>query len=375
MNLDPKELEATGVSIPSGQVARTAQWVTLLSDTERHIDMVATEYLTSRLARVPADSTLRDPLARHWARRAVSSARVAVAAWEDHADALTARHERAALENGIPPESSTHTAPLPAQVVAASVDPMGLHRWSLALEHAGTAWLHAFGLPATRPDVLPKGKFRHVCSSDRVAYRGVDRFEPAQPCRYGKSGHLPAVEFALPLVAGWTLAEYLTKDMSAVSAVWHPATLEERDELGRLIGRRVEWSRVALPDNGTRVGWRGLRRITWENAPRARGIDRKREARRGAARRERASVTTATRGPAVGPWSMSDRSLPAAVTRLNLGDMVALLDATLRAAQGQIFNLGTVEVSVIGPAEVRANDRTYPIREVARRAALAYAIA
>lgn len=371
MNIDTHDLESVGVNIPSGQIARTAQWVTLLSGTERLTDLLAREYLASRLDRIPTDSALRDPLARHWARRAVSSARNEANGWDDYADAITARLTAERFARGIPPVSSTHVTPLPAQIVAASVHPMGLHRWSLKLEHDGSSWLKAYGLPTTRPDTLPKGKHLHVTTPDRVAYRGEARFTNPQPCRYGPSGHQPAWEMALPLVPGWTLAEYLTtsaRERFARSA----HLIEQRDDTGRLIGRHVTFETTELPDDGTRHGWRGLRRITWQNAPRARGRSSARDAARSVKRSARATVTTAKRGPAVGPWSLSDRSLPVAVRSRGLETIVDRLEIVLRsAADHALVTFGSVTVELVGPSSVLFGDRAYPIREWSRRAALA----
>lgn len=396
---DYEDLHGAGITVPSGQVARTAVWTTHLSDTERLTDMWAEDYLRDRLAQVPADSPWYGPLARHWARRAVQSARKRAHVWEDYAQALTDSMDAVALPGALMLSAieydRTATRPTSAQVIAASTRPMGRNGWSLKLEHDGTTLLHACGLPATRPDVWVKDLGTHVTRRDRVAYSGEDRYEQPQPCRYGVNGLQPSVEYTET-----GTAEYLTTVQHDGSR-WYPRTerhpvvrriyVPRLAETGRDIPNpwprpgaprfvretvitmslhsvRTDWETSPVADDGTRRGWRGHRRITW-TAARRNAENRKRAARR--AQRAQAGATAA-RGPVVGPWSMSGRSLPAAITRLDLGARVATVEGILRtAAAGATVDLGAVSVVVLDGSHVEHAGRAFPVREYARRFAIA----
>lgn len=387
-----QDLRSAGVTIPTGKVVRSARWVTLLSDSDRLADLLAAEYVTARLDQVPADASYRSAIARHWTRRAVAWSREQVARWDAYADDLTAAQAPVMLPGQVVRWAAnveqTATRPTAAQVIAASTNPMGRSSWSLALEHLGTELLHAAGLPATRPDVWAVRHHTHVTRPDAVAYHGTARYTLPQPCRYGRSGHQPAVEYRED-----GTAELLTSSARATLArravvvtEYAPRVVREHPRTPgtdprfvdvwavreSLVGRRTEYVIDRLADDGTRHGWRGHRRITWTAAPK-RGRSAKRDAARSKARAKRTKVgATGTRGPVVGPWSMSARSLPVAITRRELADQVTALESILRtSAAGGRVTFGPVVVDVIDGSHVAYRDHAYPIREWARRAALA----
>lgn len=223
--------------------------------------------------------------------------------------------------------------------IAASCDPMSAHPWSLELEHLATQFLHAHGERGPRPDVWSRRHGSHVARPDRVAFRGVARYAPPQPCRYGKAGNEPAA-------------------------------------LGNLATKVTELLTVRTGGEGrTRVAWRGHRRFTLTLSER---VSTERTEARAKARKARAEVAAVgKRGPAVGPWALSPRSLPAAVERdLEVAALAERIEQVLRSAHaGDTFDLigadATVTVIDRGAATVEYSDTAWPIREWSRRAALA----
>lgn len=223
--------------------------------------------------------------------------------------------------------------------IAASCDPMSAHPWSLELEHLATQFLHAHGERGPRPDVWSRRHGSHVARPDRVAFRGVARFALPQPCRYGKCGNEPAA-------------------------------------MGNLATKVTELLTVRTGGEGrTRVAWRGHRRFTLTLSER---VSAERAEARAKARKARAEVAAVgKRGPAVGPWALSPRSLPAAVERdLDVAALAERIEQVLRSAHaGDAFGLigadATVTVIDRGAATVEYADTAWPIREWSRRAALA----
>lgn len=244
---------------------------------------------------------------------------------------------------------------LPAANVrlAASRDPMAAHPWSLQLEHLATQFLHAHGERGPRPDVWSRRHGSHVARPDRVAFRGVTRLALPQPCRYGKCGNEPAA---------------VTRDAVRLADVsdtpnWSTVPV-------------TEYLTVRAGGEGrTRVAWRGHRQITLTLSER---VSAERAASRSKARKARVEVAAVgKRGPAVGPWSLSPRSLPAAISRdVKVASLAERIEQVLRsAAQGDSFNLigddATVTVIDRGASEVLFRDTAWPLRDWARRAALA----
>lgn len=243
---------------------------------------------------------------------------------QQHCDALTA------WADTLPAVTASADA-----IMVASADPMGMHRWSMNLEHAATAFLALHGETAPRPDVFDRYRRRHVARRDAVAGAAA-RYTPPQPCRYGRTGNHPGA-----IVTGGVI-ELLT----------------------------------ALPRIGnTRKAWRGHRAIVIEMAPRTDGAGKRarKAAASAATQAARAAAGAGKRGKAVSPWEMSPRSLPAAVQSRGVAAAVAAAAGILAtAAEGVPMALtdGTT-VTVVGAAQVMHHDRAYPIQEWARRAAIA----
>jgi hypothetical protein len=239
-----------------------------------------------------------------------------------------------------------------AATLAASVDPMGAHRASLALEHAATQLLACYGDKLPRPDVWSRRHHAHVARPDVVAFRGLPRYELPQPCRYGRTG------------------------LHAASETRQAVRLVN-------VSDTPEWAHVAvqellttLPGTGlTRQAWRGHRRVTLALAGRRQGagVRAARAAAAAARQAHRQAQGAGKRGKAVSPDDMATASLPRAIAARGLADVVAALEARVRlAADGQALTFGSVSVSVLGAAQVMTGaGRAYPVREWARRAALA----
>lgn len=270
-------------------------------------------------------------------------------------------HEVEALVHRIADQCDAFEMPGADVVIATSLDPMAVTRWSLMLEHMGTEILHAYGMPATRPDVLPKGKARRVVRTDPVAHTGQVRYALPRACRYGAIGKLPGSEERTRVV---------TFTADGVPMTTHEALTELRTTL-------------AKASDGSRRGWVGFRPYVFVPAPRKAG--RKATARRKADRAARAERNAATRaesgngsrGPAVTPWARSTRSLAAAVATAGASDVVTYAESILRtSADGASVTLGPCTVVVHLQAEVVDHGgRAYPIREWCRRAALAHGAA
>lgn len=380
------DLVSAGVTVPTGIAVKGSRWIFNMGDRDRLVDLLAAEWFTGKVHLLPADVSLATGdlaarLCRSVARTAVRRAITLADDWSAYSDALTAAASKVEPMCDRPTVAETITRPTAAQVIHASMNPQGYARWSMTTEHSGSTLLRNMGLPASRPDVWSKSKRKHLARRDPVAYTGESRFVLPAPMRYGRNGLQPAGEMACGLVwsvtaAGdvtltadrWATSELLTSLMRKRTAR-QSAVIEQRDDLGKLIGRQTTFVTVATPDDGSRHGFRGLRSITWAAAPRS---ARKRTAARRAARAAREGSTNA-RGRAVGPWSIADRSLPRAITARNLGDTVDAIERAIRAAADHsvvTFADGTT-VTTSGPGEVLTADRAYAIRSYARRAALA----
>lgn len=244
--------------------------------------------------------------------------------------------------------------PTSAAVWQASIEPQRGHRWSLALEAAGTYLLHNAGQSAERPDVWSKRHRRFLAKPDRSAFKGTARYVLPQPCRYGaQRGH-----------AAWV--ESPSRIWQAGAAGVEPLMVQAGlTMLGGPVGTRA----------ATRQAWRGHQRVTLVIGKRARAAQqRKRQAESAetrAARLERGAV--GKRGPARSPWSLAPRSLPAAAAPV--ADQVATLEGVLRTStDGAVITFADgTSVTVLGAAQVHDDKRgrAYPVREWSRRAALA----
>jgi hypothetical protein len=92
--MDIQELEQAGVTVRTGMVVRSAEWVYLMSDDDRLVDLLARDAMTARMATMAADTAATDTAARWAASRAVQSARKTVAEWNGNARAWPGRPGR-----------------------------------------------------------------------------------------------------------------------------------------------------------------------------------------------------------------------------------------------------------------------------------------
>ena len=122
-----------------------------------------------------------------------------------------------------------------------------------------------------------------------------------------------------------------------------------------------------------RVGWRGHVAVT---RGRARGVSVTRDTERVAASEARANVDgAATRGRLVSVWDMSCRSIPRRWSDATDAQRAnaETIEQTIRAATDDLVTIELGEQVTIrdGVTVVRASGSSYPIRDYARRAALA----
>lgn len=239
---------------------------------------------------------------------------------------------------------STHVATLTRPdsdvQLATTLDPMGIHPWSLAIQGAATALLSGLGEPTLLPDVYSRRHGRFVTRPDHVAFKGVARWTPSQPCTYGRVGSFPSVE----VTDG--VSEYLT--------------------VPKVRGN-------GEPNSGTvRMAWRGHRSIIITLATRSGPVPMERQAV-SAARKARGA---AVKGPNVNAWDRSPEKLARTIAARGLIDDVARLEAVVRTTtDGHSLTLTdgtsiTLRDSLTSVTH-DATGRTYGIREWSRRAVLA----
>lgn len=245
-------------------------------------------------------------------------------------------------------ESTEYVRPTAEQVIIASRNPMGVASWSLALEHAATEYLHAHGIRTTsRPDVWSKRHKTHLAMADKVAYKGAVRYVQPKPCRDGALGSEPA-----------ELGDVVRKVTELL-----------------VTPRYVVVDGVLTPNNGrVRKAWRGHRSITVRLVD---STQRKTAAKRAAKRAELvAASNVGKRGPARDPWNLAERSLVAAVKRSETATAAAeRIEAVMRTTSyGAALTLSdgtTVSMLDVSLSTACYRDTVYPIRELARRLALA----
>ena len=364
--LDDDAAALASLCVPVGRTQDTCRGMEWQYVTQADLDSAAWQYgLRAEIARRALADAPRGGRAR--ARRALRIA--------EHAATVAARQHLEATyptddESGDVDRLGEYWAlslaehavrPLPSQVINASVDPMGVQPWSMALENIGTRLLHAHGVrSAQRPDVYSRRHGQHVARPDRVAFKGTVRYSLPQPCRYGKVGNEPA---------------QTTRDavrLVDVSDVPHWATVPVTELL--VMPRQRREGGAWVPNTGTvRVAWRGHRTITVQLASRRSETERARATKRAA---QRATDKVAARGPAVTPWALSPRSLPAAVKRdphtLQHAERLESIVRTLSLGESVDVSDGAViTLTDRSAATVVYRDVAYPAREWSRRAALA----
>jgi len=327
-----------GHSIRTAQVLRTATWETLPGAALRKSTTLPRSFTRGRSG-------------NRWTHTALSIGQAgnALQSFANEYAPTAAERRMARVMHG----RTLAAFPAANVVIGASVDPMARHPWSLALEHAGTAFLALHGEHATRPDVWSVRHGRFVPRPDDVAFRGTVRYELPRSARYGRNGAQMAAESHtavllndvsdVPSWSTWTVTELLTTDRSTNGGT----------------GR-------------DRRGWRGHRRIVWQIADRNATRDAARSARRAVRRAARAAAVGTTRGKAVGPWALAAASVPRRITTDAQRTNVAALENLLRtSAAGAQVTFGPVTVDVLDGATVAMDGRAFPIREWARRATLA----
>lgn len=382
-----EELERQGVTIPTDQVIRSANWVTLMSQTDRLTDLLARDWFESKLSLVPADASiatgdLAARLCRSLARSAVARARKHAAEWEALADGLTAAHRTTFADDWSAMwerEVTAGHAATSAQIMVASYDPMARVRWSDRLQARGTQLIQQIdGDKGLRPDVYDSNTHRYVARPDHVAHAAQVRFVNPQPCRYGRNGNQPAsvtirrrAWFGPDVEGDIACHERLTTLTDLTS--------ERRAMLLAKLGTLTLES-----FNRSRVGWRGHRLVSWEVATRKVGKPAKQEQDRRDAQviARRNAGATSKRGPSRTPWTLSGRSLTRVIARHFEQGKGEALQASWVAIQSVLamhdhdqvvtFDDGTV-VTVLDGSMVHdaKHDRAYPVGEWSKRYALA----
>lgn len=342
-----------GTRVRTSQAFRTSEWDYV---TEADLQGARDAY-AERLADVQrqiATGIIKGATARRALRLAESAVR---------------RSERATLETNYPTDEGDGSEidplgaylvrtvaesidrPTAEQVIIASRNPMGATSWSMRLENLGTRLLHAHGIKTTaRPDVWSRRHNTHLAMADRTAYKGQVRYVEPLPCRTGALGNEPA---ELGNVITHAVELLVVPRRHIVAGQWVPNT-------GRV-----------------RTAWRGHRKITVTLSERksvGRSTARKATA---AERADRvAALKVGKRGPAVDPWNLASRSLLAAVKRdERTAATAATIESVMRTGRfgsSLTFSDGTIAtLSDVSLSTVVYRDVAMPVRELARRAALA----
>lgn len=337
-------LRTDSARLRTSQAFRMAEW-----DYVTDADLETARYVYGeRLAAVRADVET-GILKGAQARRAVRFAEHALTVAERQTTVATYREDDTDFDPLLADviAAREYVRPTSDQVIIASRNPMGIASWSLALEHAATQFLHAHGVRTTqRPDVWSRRHNTHLAMADRVAYKGAIRYAPPTPCRVGKLGDEPA----------------------------ELGNVETRVTELLVTPRYVVVDGVVTPNNGrVRVAWRGHRKITVRLAERQRASAVKRGVKRANLVE---NLKVGKRGPAVDPWNLSARSIPAKLKANEVAAWQALkLESILRTSQfGATLTMSdgtTVSLTDVSLSTATYRDVAYPVRELSRRAALA----
>lgn len=357
------ELNRLGVPryahLATSRAFRTSEWDYV---TEQDLAAARADYV-ARLERVKRD-IVDKRITGATARRALRIAEHAVTVAERQTLTTSYREDDTDFDPLLADVIATrdYVRPSSEQVIIASRNPMGNASWSLALEHAATQFLHAHGVRTTsRPDVWSRRHNTHLAMADRVAYKGAARYALPQPCRYGKLSSEPAetTRDAIRLV-----------DVSDTPE-WRPVKVTELLVTPRFVVIDGE----LVPNNGrVRKAWRGHRSITVRLAE----TSQRKSATVRASKRAQAvsALKVGKRGPAVDPWNLSPRSLPAAVKRdeqvsLNAERLEQVMRTSAFGASLDMSDGTTITLTDVSLSTAQYRDMAYPVRELARRAALA----
>lgn len=347
------ELERVGVAMDplrTSRAFRMSEW-----DYVTEADLAgATADYSARLARVKGDIS-RGAIVGARARRALRIAEHAVTVAERQTNTTNYAADEGdgscidpLLDYATRAAADSFARPTSDQVIVASCNPMGATSWSLHLENMATRLLHAHGIrTAPRPDVWSKRHGTHLATADRVAFKGTARYALPQPCRYGALGNEPAELGNLETRATELLT---TPSRHLVAGQWVANT-------GKV-----------------RTAFRGHRKVLVSLAETSqRKSATVRALKRAAAV---AGSKVGKRGPAVGPWNLSPRSLPVAIKRdLAIAAMAERIEAVMRTScfgASLTFSDGMVAMmSDVSLSTCVVRDVAMPVRELSRRAALA----
>lgn len=272
----------------------------------------------------------------------------------------------AVVRYGPVPDTARMVTLSPELSAASAADPGAWHTSSARLSGAAARFLADRGEHWQTPDTWSVRDRRYHSRADRVAFKGLPRFALPSPVRYERA------------VTDRTAREG-NRDMLTTRAAWHTycqcgharaaLPVARAARFLRATGHTAAAARAVRKVRAHRsrchcapVGWVGHTRTVFALTVRAN--------RAATATARAATGATGTRGTARTPWTLSARSLPRAAERV--APVVTALESILRtAAIGATLTLGTVTVTVLDGATVTYGDRTYPVREWARRAALA----
>lgn len=240
---------------------------------------------------------------------------------------------------------------VPAGIYDAScVDGSRYFPAAMALGRDARAFFAEAGEKHPLPDVFDTRRHRWNVRPDRVAHRGTARVRRTAPMRSQRTITETTeigAEGQLELVTRLSRRYYCS-----CGPMLNMSTGEHLSVIGG-------YQAIAERCTCTARGWVGHRRVMFATTDRAKRATTKRIPR----------ATASKRGPNVGPWAMSERSLARATRTLT--DQVATVERELRlAGDGATVTYpdGT-RVTVHGAAQVFDGRRlrTFPVREWTRR--------
>lgn len=249
-------------------------------------------------------------------------------------------------------------------------DPGGYNLGALDLAKRADAFLAEHGEKLPTGDVWNERHMRSQSAPDRVAFRGEQRWVKGAPCRVqhgakkvkgddGKTHLVPALEkVAVGIDGQYELATILYCQKHHLKVLRGPRDIARRDQHGALMYQACDCPRT---------GWIGHRYVTFPPSRSKASVKQSKQSNG-----DRQATETATRkGPHVTAFGLSERSLARASKRVAVAAL-ALENAVRALSPGEVVTFQNGEVVVLlGDACVIARDRSYPIREWSRRAALA----
>jgi hypothetical protein len=257
-------------------------------------------------------------------------------------------------------------------MLASAADPMAYSPRASRLQREARLFLGEHGENMPLPDVFDTKKMRWHSRPDRVAHRGTVRVRRNAPMRYEHGYRVETVDGVRTMVPAldkvhlgadgqYALATVLARRYYCQCGPLHVTTSHVLDAPAVVT---LGYQRNAAKCKCEPRGWRGHVATTFPRSVRA---QRAADVETRKARPRRAANVNA------GPWSIGAANL-ARATRAIAAD-VADVERVLRAAadgESVTFADGT-RVRIVGAASVWdvTRERAYPIREWARRTALA----